>query len=90
MKYLYVLLICIPVAIAGEFLHWNEAIIFAASAVGISATMMTLSVIALGIPSLFGSTVGQRNAGPILPGLQHADRAVCRAALGFSQHRVGR
>jgi Ca2+:H+ antiporter len=32
---------------------------------GLSATMMTLSVIALGIPSIFGATVGQRNAGPV-------------------------
>lgn len=32
---------------------------------GISATMMTLSVIALGIPTLFGTAVGQRNAGPV-------------------------
>lgn len=155
MKLLYVLLIFVPLAIVGEFLHWNEALIFGASALGIiplagvlgdatedlavyagprvgglinatlgnaaeliitifalreglldlvkasitgsilgnillilgfslflgglrhgiqtfnqrqagiSATMMTLSVIALGIPSLFGTAVGQRNAGPI-------------------------
>lgn len=155
MRYIYVLLIFIPIAIIGEFLHWDAAVIFAASAVGIvplagilgdatedlavyagprtgglinatlgnaaeliitifalregllelvkasitgsilgnillilgfslflggvrngiqtfdrrqagiSATMMTLSVIALGIPTLFGTAVGQRNAGPV-------------------------
>lgn len=32
---------------------------------GISATMMTLSVIALGIPTVFGTAVGQRNVGPV-------------------------
>lgn len=155
MKYLYLLLVFVPIAIIAELLHWNETVIFATSALGmvplagilgdatedlavyagpragglinatlgnaaeliitifalkegllelvkasitgsilgnillilgfslflgglrngiqtfnqrqagISATMMTLSVIALGIPTLFGTAVGQRNAGPV-------------------------
>ncbi|MFQ5342843.1 MAG: calcium/proton exchanger [Anaerolineae bacterium] len=155
MKYLYLLLVFVPIAIIAELLHWNETVIFATSAlgmiplagilgdatevlaahagprvgglinatlgnaaeliitifalreglldlvkasitgsilgnillvlgfslflgglrngiqtfnrrqVGISATMMTLSVIALGIPTLFGTAVGQRNVGPV-------------------------
>lgn len=155
MKYLYILLIFAPLAIAGEFLHWSETLIFATSALGmiplamllgnateelavyagpragglinatlgnaaeliitifalregllelvkasitgsvlgnillilglglflgglrhgsqtfdqrqagLSATMMTLSVIALAIPTVFGTAVGQRNAGPV-------------------------
>ncbi|RME48875.1 MAG: calcium/proton exchanger [Chloroflexi bacterium] len=155
MKYLYLLLVFVPLAIAAEFLHWNETVIFATSALGmiplaailgdateelavyagpragglinatlgnaaeliitifalregllelvkasitgsilgnillilglslflgglrngiqtfgqrqagISATMMTLSVIALGIPTLFGASIGQRNSGPV-------------------------
>jgi Ca2+:H+ antiporter len=32
---------------------------------GMSATMMTLSIIALGIPTVFGTAVGQRNVGPV-------------------------
>ncbi|MFQ5594338.1 MAG: calcium/proton exchanger [Anaerolineae bacterium] len=155
MKYLYLLLVFVPIAIIAELLHWNETVVFATSALGmvplagilgdatedlavyagpragglinatlgnaaeliitifalkegllelvkasitgsilgnillilgfslflgglrngiqtfnqrqagISATMMTLSVIALGIPTLFGTAVGQRNAGPV-------------------------
>ncbi len=155
MKYLYLLLVFVPIAIIAEFLHWSDTLIFAASALGmiplagilgnatedlavyagpragglinatlgnaaeliitifalkegllelvkasitgsilgnillvlgfslflgglrngiqtfdrrqagISATMMTLSVIALGIPTLFGTAVGQRNVGPV-------------------------
>lgn len=155
MKYLYPLLLFVPIALVAEFLHWNETFIFAASALGmvplagvlgsatedlavyagprtgglinatlgnaaeliitifalregllelvkasitgsilgnillilgfslflgglrngiqtfnqrqagLSATMMTLSIIALGIPTLFGTAVGQRNAGPV-------------------------
>ncbi|MFQ5856566.1 MAG: calcium/proton exchanger [Anaerolineae bacterium] len=155
MKYLYVLLVFVPIAIVGGLLHWNETLIFTTSALGmiplagvlgdatedlavyagpragglinatlgnaaeliitifalregllelvkasitgsilgnillilgfslflgglrngiqqfdrrqagVSATMMTLSVIALGIPTLFGTAAGERNAGPV-------------------------
>lgn len=155
MRYLYLFLVFVPIAIVAELFHWNETLIFAASALGIvplagllgdatedlavyagpragglinatlgnaaeliitifalrkgllelvkasitgsilgnillilglslflgglrhgiqtfnqrqagiSATMMTLSVIALGVPTLFGTAVGQRNAGPV-------------------------
>lgn len=35
MKYLYPLLLFVPIAILGEFLHWADVLVFAASALGI-------------------------------------------------------